>query len=74
MPVEMTQTSERDKSWDWWMKAMLVPKGEKPKKYYLIGFPDVRDSDIRKRRALGLVLLHAIGIPPEAKLVHHHSF
>ena len=45
MPVEITQTGERDEPWDWWMEAMGVPEGEKPKKNYVVGFPTLRASD-----------------------------
>ena len=46
MPVEVTQTGERDEPWDWWMEAMEVPQGERPKKNYVVGFPKARASDL----------------------------
>lgn len=46
MPVEVTQTGERDEPWDWWMEATGVPEGEKPKKNYVVGYPDARASDL----------------------------
>lgn len=46
MPVEVTQTGERDEPCDWWMEATGVPVGEKPKKNYVVGFPNVRASDL----------------------------
>ena len=46
MPVEITQTGERDEPWDWWMEAMEVPQGERPKKNYVVGFPNARASDL----------------------------
>ncbi|XP_063939832.1 uncharacterized protein LOC135148511 [Daucus carota subsp. sativus] len=46
MPVEVTQAGERDEPWDWWMEAMEVPQGERPKKNYVVGFPKARASDL----------------------------
>lgn len=44
--MEVTQTGERDEPWDWWMEAMEVPQGERPKKNYVVGFPTARASDL----------------------------
>ena len=46
MPVEVTQTGDRDEPWDWWMEALEVPQGTKPKKNYVVGFPNARATDI----------------------------
>ena len=46
MPMTVTQTGDRDEPFDWWMRAMGVLEGEKPKKNYLVGFPDARASDL----------------------------
>lgn len=46
MPVEVTQTGDRDEPLDWWLEAIGVPKGQKPKKNYVVGFPEARASDL----------------------------
>jgi hypothetical protein len=46
MPVEVTLTGERDEPWDWWMEATGVPEGERPKKNYVVGFPNARATDL----------------------------
>ena len=46
MPVEVTQTGERDEPWDWWMEELEVPEGTKPKKKYVVGFPNARATDL----------------------------
>ncbi|KAL8090204.1 hypothetical protein AgCh_039612 [Apium graveolens] len=46
MPEEVTQTGDRDEPWDWWMEALEVPQGTRPKKDYVVGFPNARATDL----------------------------
>ena len=46
MPVLVTQTGERDEPLEWWLSATGVAEGQKPKKDYLVGFPEARASQL----------------------------
>ncbi|XP_063945183.1 uncharacterized protein LOC108203961 [Daucus carota subsp. sativus] len=45
-PVSVTQTGDRDEPLEWWLSATGVPEGKKPKKDYLVGFPEARASQL----------------------------
>ncbi|KAL8117932.1 hypothetical protein AgCh_015719 [Apium graveolens] len=46
MPVEITQSGDRDEPWDWLMEALEVPRGTRPKKNYMVRFPNARATDL----------------------------
>ena len=44
--MKVTLTGDRDETWDWWMEELEVLKGTKPKKNYVVGFPNARATDL----------------------------
>ena len=44
--MSVTQTGDRDEPLEWWLSATGVPEGKKPKKDYLVGFPEARASQL----------------------------
>ena len=44
MLVTVTQARETDEPLEWWLLAIGVLEGKKPKKDYLVGFPEARAS------------------------------
>lgn len=46
MSVTVTQTGDKDEPLEWWMRATEIPNKEKPKRNYLIGFPEGRARDL----------------------------